>query len=336
LNRELWFVAPRQVEVRATESHRNICRHEVRVRGNVSGVSQGTELLLYRGEGPTPFDSSLGGDPNEPTYPRRYGYAWVGTIEEAGADVVLPVGARVFCLASHGDVHLLHADAVRPLPEAVTNLRAVLAANLETAITAAWDSGIGLGDRVVVVGGGVVGLLCAWVARHAGAREVHVIEPSARRRAIASALGATSTAPPRTDADADARDAHGRDADVVLEASGRPECLDTAIAHAAVEGTVAVVSFYGARLSPVGLGDAFHRRRLRLVATQVSTVPSSRAPRWTKARRFDLVAQLLADPMLDMLLDVPVPFDDAPATYARLARSPSDSLQVCFDYRAPS
>ncbi len=322
--RELWFTGPRAVELR-TGIPSAPGRGQVSARALASGVSQGTELLLYRGEGPVPFDPSLdAASVGAPTYPRRYGYAWVGEVTEAGAGAGdLPRGTRVFALAPHGERHTLAASSVRALDPAIPAARAVLAANLETAITCVWDSGLSLGDRVVVLGGGVVGLLVARLASTAGAR-VSLVEPSPTRREAASALGVSSAAP--------GDDRPCADADVVVEATGDPAALDRAIAHAGNEATVVVASFYGARTAPVALGADFHRRRLRLRSTQVSSIPPERAPRWTHARRFDLVRQCLADPALDALIGATAPFDDAPAVYARLDRSPGDAVQTVFVY----
>jgi 2-desacetyl-2-hydroxyethyl bacteriochlorophyllide A dehydrogenase len=321
-SRELWFTGPRAVEIRAGVTAAPGPR-EVLARALASGVSQGTELLLYRGEGPVPFDPSLD-SPGAPTYPRRYGYAWVGEVTQVGAGVTeCAAGARVFALAPHGDRHTLDVTSVRVLDAAVPASRAVLAANLETAITCVWDSGMSLGDRVVVLGGGVVGLLVARLALTAGA-SVSLVEPSASRREAARALGVRAIAP---------GDDHPRaDADVVVEATGDPAALDRAIAHAAREATVVVASFYGARVAPIALGSDFHRRRLRLRSTQVSSIPPERAPRWTYARRFDLVRSLLADAALDALVGAPAPFDAAAAVYARLDRSPGDAVQTVFVY----
>ena len=160
--RALWFVAPRSVELR-TETLRAPGPRDVVVRGLASGVSQGTEMLLYRGEGPEVFDPSLAAPAGagESTYPRRYGYAWVGEITACGSDARLREGTRVFALAPHGDGHVLDGDAVRALPEDFSATRAVLAANLETAVTCAWDASPSLGDDAVVLGGGVVGILTA-------------------------------------------------------------------------------------------------------------------------------------------------------------------------------
>jgi 2-desacetyl-2-hydroxyethyl bacteriochlorophyllide A dehydrogenase len=298
---------------------------EIVARGVVSGISQGTELLLFRGEGPVPFDPSLD-PPGAPTYPRRYGYAWVGEVVSAGAGVDLEAGDRVFALAPHGDIHVLASEAVRRLPSGVPSERAVLAANLETAITCVWDAGVGLGDEVVVLGGGVVGLLIVALASRAGAR-VRLVEPSARRREVGMALGAESALAPDED-----RPRAG--ADVVIGATGDPAEIDRAVAHAGREAMITLASFYGARTYPVALGADFHRRRLRLRASQVSVVPPDRAPRWDTARRFGLVRSLLEDARLDRLIDPPVPFEDAPALYAELASDPGSRLQSVLRYGA--
>lgn len=322
--RELWFVGPHTVELRDGPAPREPARGEIVARALVSGISQGTEMLLYRGEGPTPFDPSL--DPKgAPTYPRRYGYAWVGEVIAAGAGADIAPGERVFALAPHGDVHLLRRSAAHSLPATIPSERAVLAANLETAVNCIWDAGIGLGDEVVVLGGGVVGLLIVTLACRAGAR-VRLVEPSLRRREAGLALGAHQAVAP----DEDRPDAR---ADVVIGATGDPAEIDSAVAHAGREATIVIASFYGERRSPVALGADFHRRRLRLRASQVSTLPAERAPRWDAARRFGLVRALLEDPRLDQLLDPPLPFHEAPTIYARLAANPGAGLQSVLRYR---
>jgi len=324
--RELWFTGPRAVEVRdGAPPHAG--PGQVLARAIASGISQGTELLLFRGEGPTPFDPSLDA-PGAPTYPRRYGYSWVGEVIARGRSLngtaAPEIGTRVFALAPHGDLHALDAAAARPIPLAIPAARAVLAANLETAVTSVWDSGASIGDEVVVLGGGVVGLLTTWLAARAGA-SVRLVEPSARRRALGRALGAAAAVDP-------ADDEPRAEADVVFEATGTPAALAWAIAHAATEALVVVVSFYGARSASVPLGADFHRRRIALRASQVSAVPATRAPRWTLARRFDLVRRLLQDPVLDVLLDIPVPFDDAPRAYARIDAAPGEGAQAVLGY----
>ena len=321
--RELWFAARHRAEIRQGDESPALEPGQVRARCLASGVSQGTELLLYRGEGPTPFDPSLDA-PGTPTYPRRYGYAWVGEIAESRADDVR-TATRVFALAPHGDEHTFGARDVRPLPASIPPLRATLAANLETAVTVIWDAELALGDSVVVVGGGVVGLLCGWLARRAGAARVRLVEPSARRRQAATAVGIDEAVTPDDD---DQR----AEEDVVIEATGNPASLDRAISHAARDARVVVASFYGERKSAVALGSAFHRRRIELKASQVSHIPPHKTARWTPARRFGLVLRLLEDERLDALVDPPVPFDDAPAAYARLSSDPGASVHTVFSY----
>lgn len=321
--RELWFEGPRRVELREGPEPRELGEGEFLARAIASGISRGTELLLYRGEGPTPFDPSLD-PPGAPTYPRRYGYAWVGFVAARGPGVDFEIGERVFALAPHGDLHILEGRRARRLPPSIPSERAVLAANLEAAITCVWDAGIGLGDEVVVLGGGVVGLLVVALAGRAGAR-VRLIEPSAERREVGRALGAAEALSPD-------EDRPRAEADVVVGATGDPREIDRAIAHAGPEATIAISSFYGARTSSVALGSDFHRRRLALRATQVSTIPPGRAPRWDAARRFGLVSSLLEDARLDRLLDPPISFEDAPSVYARLDKEPGVGLLTVFKY----
>ncbi len=322
MTRELWFLGPRAIELRSAARPRALGSGQLRARALASGISQGTELMLYKGEGPTPFDPSLDA-PFAPTYPRRYGYAWVGEVVESESHAH-PLGTRIFALAPHGDEHCLNADQARRLPAGLPAERAVLAANLETAVNVVWDAGVALGDDVIVIGGGVVGLLAGYAARRSGAGSVRLIEPSALRRQAALTLGFDAAVSPEQ--------AVERAADVVIEASGDPACLDRAVGLARDEGLIVVASFYGQRVAPVALGADFHRRRLTLRASQVSRLPPARSVGWSFARRFALVTNLLKDPALDALLERAVPFAEAPATYARLARAPGDALQTLFHY----
>lgn len=320
--RELWFIGPERVQLRESAAPQLLGAGQLRARALASGVSQGTELLLFKGEGPTPFDPSLDA-PGAPTFPRRYGYAWVGEVTESRS-AAHPTGAHIFALLPHGDEHVCDAASARILPSNIPPERAVLAANLETAINVVWDAGIGLGDDVAVLGGGIVGLLAGYLSKRSGAARVRLLEPAPARCAAALGLGfdeATSPAAARADR-----------ADVVLEATGNPDSLAQAIALARDEATIVVASFYGARLAAVPLGADFHRRRLTLRSSQVSRLPPGRSSRWSFERRFGLVTELLTLPLLDSLLEPPVPFDDAEGVYARLARSPGASLQTVFRY----
>lgn len=305
-DRSLWFTGPSAVELR-DDGPVSAGEGEVVVRARASGVSQGTELLLYRGEGPEPFDPSMA----TATYPCRYGYAWVGVVEGTNE--------RVFALAPHAERHVLPRAALRALPAGVPDIRATLAANLETAVTCAWDAAPSFGDDVVIFGGGVVGVLTAWLLAKS-ASSIALVEPSPLRRVAASALVPSL----RFEA---------RAADVVVEASGRPEVLDAAIATCRPEGRVVVASFYGKRRAPVDLGETFHRRRLSLVASQVSSIPPLLRARWDVARRWELVTSLLHDPTLDALFAQPVRFEDAPSFYPRLSSARDLPPAHVFVYR---
>lgn len=321
--RELWFTGPRRVELRRGEPLPPLAPGEVKARALHSGISQGTELLLYRGEGPQVFDPSLDA-PGTPLYPRRYGYGWVGEIVESRAQGT-EVGQRIFALRPHGDVHVLRPEAMHCIPASVPSARATLAANMETALTVVWDAGIAIGDRVLILGGGMVGLLTSMLAKAAGAARVTVVEPTPRRRQAALALGADDVFAP-------GRDVPNGECDVVIEATGEPSSLDRAIAHAGLEATIVVASFYGERRSPVALGAEFHRRRLQLKASQVSRIPPHKSARWDANRRFAVVLDRLLDPRLDALVDTVVPFAEAPAVYPRLDANPGLALHAVFVY----
>lgn len=329
--RALWFLGPRSVEIR-DETLRAPGAREVVVRALASGVSQGTEMLLYKGEGPEVFDPSLEpgdsgtatGTATATTYPTRYGYAWVGEIVATGKGARLREGTRVFALASHGSAHVLDGDSVRALPEDFSATRAVLAANLETAVTCAWDANVSLGDDVVVLGGGVVGILTAWLLARSGAA-VTLVERSEKRRAAARAL--VPSAMIESDATPDGS------ADVIVEATGDPRTLDSAVAWARPEGRIVVASFYGARRASVDLGDAFHRRRLELRASQVSSIPPRLRERWSPARRWLLVLSLLHERALDALLAEPTPFESAADLYASLEADGDVPPAHVFVYR---
>ncbi len=248
----------------------------------------------------------------------------MGEVTESRAERA-PPGSRVFALATHGDQHVLAGNGFRLLDSSIPPERATLAANLETAVTVVWDAEISLGDDVVILGGGIVGLLCGLLSRACGAGRIRLVEPSLRRREAALALGLDEAVNPDED------QPNGR-ADVVIEASGSPSCLDQAIAHAGQDAIVVVASFYGERRSPIALGHAFHRRRIQLKSSQVSRLPPRKTARWDAERRFALVLRWLADSRLDALLERPISFDEAPGVYAGLAADPGSALQIIFHY----
>jgi len=245
--------------------------------------------------------------------PVKYGYASVGVVE-AGPEALL--GRRVFCLHPHQDRYVVPADAVVPLPDAVSDARGVLAANMETAINGLWDAAPRAGDRIAVVGAGVVGGLVAALAARIPGTRVELVDPDARRAPLAARLGCGFALPAQATPDAD----------LVVHASGHPEGLVTALGLAGFEATVLELSWYGDRAVSLPLGEAFHARRLQLRSSQVGAVATAQRARWTHRRRMALALELLADPVFDALLTGESPFEALPETLARLARSPDGAL----------
>lgn len=293
---------------------------EVRVRALRSGVSRGTEALVFRGEVPPSQYREMRAPFQQGAFPGpvAYGYMSVGVVEAEGpgpGEALL--GRRVFCLYPHQDRYVVPAEAVVPVPDAVPTERAVLAANAETAVNVVWDAAPSVGDRILVVGAGVVGLLVSWLcARIPGAR-VRAVDPKPSRRGPAAALGVELAAEP---------DADEEDADVVVHASGSSRGLRTALEQAGVEALVVEASWYGTREVRVPLGEAFHARRITLRSSQVGRVPPGRAARWSHGRRLALALELLADPALEVLLTDTCGFEELPDVMARLATDPGETL----------
>lgn len=243
-------------------------------------------------------------------FPVKYGYAAVGRIV-AGAPGRL--GEVVFALAPHQSHFACPAAMVHPLPAGLPPGRAVLAANMETALNVVWDSGAGPGDRVVVVGAGVVGALAAALCARMPGAEVTLVDIAPARAGLAAALGCGFAAPEGLPPGG---------ADVVIHASASAAGLATALAAAGPEAAVVEASWYGAAEVPAPLGAAFHSQRLRLIGSQVGRLPPARAPRWSHARRMAKALELLCDPAFDALMSGETPLADLPAAYGAILADP--------------
>jgi NADPH:quinone reductase-like Zn-dependent oxidoreductase len=274
---------------------------EVRVKTLCSSISRGTESLVFAGRIPesefgrmrAPF---MAGDF---PFPVKYGYAAVGRVEDGGSPLR---GKNVFALHPHQTAFNIPAVSVVVLPDAVPTHRAVLAANMETALNGVWDAAPGPADRIAIVGAGVVGSLVAYLCGRLPGAEITLVDINPARAELASALGVNFAEP------AKAR----RDCDLVVHASGSPEGLTTALELAGDEATVLEMSWYGDRAVTALLGGPFHSRRLRLISSQVGSIASSHRPRWSHHRRLSAAVGLLADPRLDVLLAPAVAFGDLP------------------------
>ncbi len=324
--RAFWVTGPGQGELRA-EALPAPEAGSVRVRTLYSAISRGTEALVFHGRVPASQYAAMRApfQAGEFPAPVKYGYISVGEIEDGPE-----AGTRVFCLYPHQDRYQVPRTEVSAISPDVPPERAVLAANLETAINAVWDAGTGPGDRVAVIGAGAVGLLAAWLIRAIPGTRVTVIDPNARRGPVASALGLTLCHP-----EAAAAEPSLRDVDGVVHASGRPEGLQLGLALAGVEARVVELSWYGDRKVEVPLGEGFHARRLTLRSSQVGRVPPERAARWDGRRRLALALSLLRDPALDILISGEDRFEDLPAAMARVTGPEADAT-LCHRIRYPA
>ena len=296
-----WLSAPGRGEIRAVELP-GPGPGDVLVRTLRSGVSRGTETLAFRGGVPPRAPFQEGDFPA----PVKYGYLNVGTVEQGPAALR---GRTVFCLYPHQTAYVVPAGAVTVVPEGVPPARAVLAGTVETAVNALWDGVPFLGDRVAVVGAGMVGCCVARLLARFPAVEVTLVDIDPGRAGVAAALGVDFALP------ADAPD--GRD--LVVHASATSAGLQRSLDLLAPEGTVIDLSWYGDREVSLSLGGAFHSRRLAIRASQVGTLSPARGARRTTADRLALALDLLRDPAFDALVTGESRFGELPDVMGRLA-----------------
>ncbi len=324
--RRLLFTAPRQVDVTAVDVPEP-SPGELLVRTLCSGISTGTELLAYRGliDPDLPLDERLGSLAGTFRFPFAYGYSCVGVVEESRGTV--PIGSLVFAFHPHQDWFVVaETETVVLAPESDARA-ATLLPLVETALQISLDAGPVAHEQVVVLGLGTVGVLTALLLQRAGARVI-AAEPIPDRRAVAARLGVTALAP---------EELPGRLAPrgvpLLVELSGAPDALPGNLALLAHEGTALVGSWYGTQPLSLPLGAAFHRRRLTIRATQVSTIPARLSPRWDIPRRRRVVCDLLNELPLSALPTTEIAFEDAASAYEALDRRTPGVLHVSLRYR---
>ena len=312
--RAFWIAAPGRGEIRG-EVLATPSGNDVVVQALYSGISRGTEALVFGGRMPrsewgrmrAPFQA---GDFSGPV---KYGYSSVGRVVSGPNELA---GRTVFVLHPHQTRFVVPAAAAHVVPDDVPPARAVLAANLETALNGVWDARPHVGDRISVVGAGAVGCLAAWLASSIAGCDVELVDINPRRAAVARALGVRFAEP------AAATD----EADLVIHASGAAAGLDLALRIAGVEATIVELSWFGDQQVPLPLGGAFHARRLTIRSSQVGRVAPSQRPRWDAGRRMQLALTLLGNPVLDALITGESAFEALPDVMAELVQSPGDTL----------
>jgi 2-desacetyl-2-hydroxyethyl bacteriochlorophyllide A dehydrogenase len=318
--RAFWLRSPGEGEIRHVTLPAPAAG-DVRVRTLFSGVSRGTETLVFRGGVPPSQYGVMRAPFQEGDFPApvKYGYLNVGVVEAGPSGMA---GRTVFCLYPHQTSYVVPASAVVPVPDGVPPARAVLAGTVETAVNALWDAAPLVGDRVAVVGAGMVGCCVArLLARFPGVR-VQLVDAEPDRAAVARAFGVDFALP---------ADATG-DCDLVIHASATSDGLARSLELLAPEGTVIELSWYGDRKVSIPLGESFHSRRLTVRSSQVGQVSPARRGRRGFTDRLALALDLLADPAFDMLLSGQCSFEELPDVLPRLASGELPALCQLVHY----
>jgi threonine dehydrogenase-like Zn-dependent dehydrogenase len=315
-----WLRAPGCGEIRPVTSPR-AGPDDVVVRTLYSGVSRGTETLVFRGGVPPGQYAAMRAPFQEGDFPGpvKYGYLNVGTVEQGPAELC---GRTVFCLYPHQTAYVVPASAVTIVPEGVPPARAVLAGTVETAVNALWDAAPLLGDRVTVVGAGMVGCCVARLLSQFPGVRVTLVDVDAGRADVAAALGVDFAVPAGAEADRD----------LVVHASATSAGLRQSLDLLAPEGTVIDLSWYGDIEVQLPLGGAFHAGRLSIRASQVGSLSPARGGRFTRSERLSLALELLRDPAFDALITGQSPFGELPDVMRRLAAGSLSALCHTISY----
>ena len=325
------FTAPRRVDVVPVDVPEPTPGRDLLVRTEYSGISAGTELLAYRGEldPSTVVDETLGGLSGTFRYPFTFGYSCVGRVEVGTAGI--PAGSMVFAFHPHQDRFVVPASDAVPLGPDTAPRAATLFPLVETALQLTLDAGPVTAETVVVLGLGTVGVLTALMLTRAGAR-VLAAEPRRWRRELAASVGVTAV-PPEELPDRVADATGGRGTPLLVELSGAPSALAGSLVLLSHEGTALVGSWYGAKAVPLPLGAHFHRRRLTIRSSQVSTIPAALQGRWNTARRRVTARDLLDELPLRALATTEFSFVDAAVAYAAIDRGEDGVLHAALRYQ---
>ena len=329
----LYFTGPETVEVRETAVGPPDA-DELLVDTRASAISAGTELLVYRDQTPDDFPADetldpLDGDLSDPI---RYGYAASGVVSEVGADVDADwIGRSVFGFVPHQTSFRATPDSVVALPPGTTPAAGSLLPSVETATNLVLDAAPRLGERVVVFGAGVIGLCVTRLLAAFPLESLVVVDPIERRRGLAAAFGADRTTTP-AELSTGGADPAVDDADLAVELSGQPSALDDAIGVVGYDGRIVVGSWYGTKREPIDLGGRFHRDRIDVVSSQVSTISPELRGRWDRDRRMDAAVDRLDRLPADDLITHRIPFERAAEAYELLDADADAAVQVILEY----
>jgi 2-desacetyl-2-hydroxyethyl bacteriochlorophyllide A dehydrogenase len=325
----LYFSRPYHVDVRE-EPLPALAPHQLLVQTHLSAVSAGTEMLFYRGQIPAEMaaDAAFAGMGERVQYPIAYGYCSVGQVNACGAQVDSSwLGRRVFAFQPHTSHFTCEPAALLPIPDGICDEQAVLLPNMETAVNFAMDAGPLVGERVLVFGLGIVGILTTRLLSHYPLAQLVAIDGYAKRRATMESWGIATC--PAADA---ITELSNFDPDLILEVSSNPAALATAIELAKFGTRIIVGSWYGDKPATLPLGGPFHRNRVQVISSQVSTVDGRFSNRWDKARRIATAWHFLRDLPAERLISHRVPLIEGRLAYELLDQRPAETIQLVFTY----
>jgi 2-desacetyl-2-hydroxyethyl bacteriochlorophyllide A dehydrogenase len=330
----LYFTAPNQIEVRE-QMLPSLSEGEVLVKSICSAISPGTEMLIYKGKFPKESSDHIDPVSSQLNYPFQYGYACVGEVVEVGVDVEQDwVQKLVFSFQPHGDFFITTPEYLFPLPAWCPVETACFLANMETSVNLVQDAAPIVGENVIVFGQGVVGLLTASLLAEFPLQDLVTVDNYPERRAASKGIGLSASLNP---VDPDFREQVfeliPEGADLAIEASGNPSALDDAITLTRFGGRIVIGSWYGQRKASIDLGGKFHRSRMQLISSQVSTISASLSDRWDKIRRLETAWQALMRIRPEKWVTHRFKLDQAADAYAMLAEAPGKSIQTVFDYQ---
>lgn len=331
----LYFVAPGQVELRETDLP-VLAPDQVLVQTICTAISPGTEMLIYRGQFPAmAVDASIETLGGEFRYPLAYGYAAVGRVVEIGIQVdKLWRDRLVFSFQPHTSHFITMPHSLFPIPHSLPAEAACFLPNTETAVNLVQDAAPILGERVLVFGQGIIGLLTSALLAEFPLESLVSIDPFPRRRAASLDLGVSAALEPGSpNFRAQAASFLKSGADLTLELSGAPAALNEAIALTAFSGRVVIGSWYGEKRTELDLGGSFHRSRIKLISSQVSSIAPELSARWDKSRRFDVAWNALQRIHPEKWITHRFPLEKAGQAYRLLDENPQETIQVIFGYQ---
>jgi 2-desacetyl-2-hydroxyethyl bacteriochlorophyllide A dehydrogenase len=322
----LYFTSPRRVEIRESTLP-SIKDDEVLVETLCSAISAGTEMLVYRGEFPQLQDAHDNVS-SELKYPLAYGYACVGKVREIGKQVDKSwLGKSVFAFQSHSSSFITHTSSLIPIPNSISPENACFLPNMETAVNLVQDGAPILGERVIVLGQGVVGILTASLLNEFPLGNLTVVDSFELRR------NAMNVERERLKVEIfSPADLGPSTFDLSFELTGSPSALNTAIEHTTFSGRIVIGSWYGKKRAEIDLGGSFHRSRIKLISSQVSSISPELSGRWDKSRRFEVAWQALERIQPAKWITHRFSLDDAEKAYQLLDEHPQETIQVVFDH----